>query len=116
MPITGVPTWRFDYTINDSLEISYECSFSLDARMPALFRTGLCLFFFFFEVGGGGSGFVLSYFDCKLDCQNVSSKSNTLHCWFKLGLVIYLDATTCVSFYGLEVAHQKRYQISTHLN
>ena len=29
---------------------------------------------------------------------------------------MYLDATTCVSFYGLEVAHQKGYQISTHLN
>ena len=29
---------------------------------------------------------------------------------------MYLDATTCVSFYGLKVAHKKRYQISTHLN
>ena len=49
-------------------------------------------------------------------CQNVSSEYNMLYFWFKLGLVMYLDATTCVSFYGLEVAHQKRYQISTHLN
>ena len=29
---------------------------------------------------------------------------------------MYLDATTCVSFYGLEIAHQKCNQISTHLN
>ena len=75
--------------------------------MSALFCNELVPFF---------SVFVLSYFDCQLDCQNVSSEYNMLYFWFKLGLVMYLDATTCVSFYGLEVAHQKRYQISTHLH
>ena len=52
----------------DSLQISYRCSFGLDASLSALLINGLVSFFFFF---------VLSYFDCQLDFVKTYRRSQT---------------------------------------